>query len=85
MKTGRKNQILREISLKETQMERLEPYIKVSKMSNDFYNKLLIERAVLKKGLNLICETKISRFFKNLFKPRKKLICDYFKDNCPMI
>ena len=85
MKTAKKHKIIAEIFQKKQQLEKLKPYIGVSKMSNDFYNKILIEKAVLKKHLGILNKSKWTKFFENLFKPRRKMICDYFKDKCPMI
>ena len=85
MKTDKKQKIITEIFQKKQQLEKLKPYIEDSKISNDFYNKILIEKAVLKKHLDILSQTKFSKFFANIFKPKQKMICDYFKDKCPMI
>ena len=53
MKTTKKQKIIADIFRKKQQLEKLKPYIGVSKMSNDFYNKILIEKAVLAKHLNI--------------------------------
>lgn len=85
MKTIKKEKILSEIFAKKTQLDKLEPYIKVSKMSNDFYNKILIEKAVLKAKLKKLEKPNVFKIFTDLFTPKTKLISDYFKDNCPMV
>lgn len=85
MNTIKKDKILSEIFAKRAQLEKLEPYIKVSKMSNDFYNKILIEKAVLQAKLKKVEKPNILKMFSELFTPKTKLISDYFKDNCPMI
>ena len=85
MKTIKKEKILYEIFAKRAQLEKLEPYIKVSKMSNDFYNKILIEKAVLQAKLKKVEKPNVLKMFSELFTPKTKLISDYFKDNCPMI
>lgn len=85
MKTSKKQKIIAEIFQKKQQLEKLKPQIATSKLSNDFYNKILIEKAVLKKQLDTVSKTKISKLFDKIFKPKSKLICDYFKDSCHMI
>lgn len=85
MKTADKNKILSEIFYKKRQLEQLKPQLGNSAVSNVIYNKILIEKAVLQKKLQNFCENKFTHFCKMLFKPKRKLISDYFKDNCPMI
>ena len=85
MKASKKHKIIVDIFFKKQQLDKLKPYIGVSKMSNDFYNKILIEKAMLKKQLDSLNKKRFAGFFSRLFKPKNKMICDYFKDNCPMI
>ena len=85
MKAVNKNKILSEIFLKKKQLEQLKPYIGVSQMSNNFYNKILIEKAVLTSKIKKNDSSKMFDFIKTVFKPKQKLISDYFKDRCPMI
>ena len=77
--------IIAEIFYKKRQLEQLAPYTTVSEISNNFYNKILVEKAILKKKLDTVSESFMSKLVKRFFTPKKKLISDYFKDNCPMI
>lgn len=85
MKSVNKNKILSEIFLKKRQLEQLKPYIGVSQMSNNFYNKILIEKAVLMSKIKKENTSNLFNLIKSVFKPKQKLISDYFKDRCPMI
>lgn len=65
---------------KEIQLAKLRPYIEKSEVCSDLYNKVLIEKAVLKKELDDLQNNSFLKRVKHLIPRRgEKLICDYFK------
>lgn len=75
-----KKQLIASIHEKEIQLAKLEKHIEKSNICSDLYDKVLIEKAVLKKQLDDFKNNNVMNKIKKLF-PRKgeKLICDYFK------
>ena len=74
-----KKELLQSIREKEIQLAKLKEHIEKSTVCSDLYNKVVLEKAILKKELE---DSKKSRFFdgiKNLIPRKKTLICDYFK------
>ena len=68
------------IKEKEKQLLKLKEHIEKSEICSDLYNKMLIEKAELKKQLDdLQNKSSLVNRFKHLFPKREKLICDYFK------
>lgn len=58
----------------------LKNYLDSDKKANEIFNKLLIERAIIKKQLAELVENKFAKML--LGKTKKEtLICDYFKAN----
>ncbi len=74
-----KKEILASIHEKEIQLAKLKSHIEKSDVCSDLYNKILIEKAILKKQLEDSGKNTFVNKIKNLI-PRKgeKLICDYF-------
>lgn len=64
---------------KEIQLSKLKEHIDKSEVCSDLYNKMLIEKAVLKKQLEDLQNKSIINRIKHLLPKREKLICDYFK------
>ena len=75
-----KKQLIASIHEKELQLAKLKQHIDKSDVCSDLYNKVLIEKAILKKQLDDLKNNSIVNRIKHLM-PRsgEKLICDYFK------
>ena len=74
-----KNQIKKRIFQKELQIEKLHLHQSSSELSNQLYNSLILEKAVLKKELEELEKNPIFEKIQCLFKPKEKRICDYFR------
>ena len=75
-----KKELIKSIKEKEEQLAKLKEHVDKSSVCSDLYNKVVLEKAILKKELE---DSKKSRFFdgiKNLIPRKKTLICDYFKN-----
>lgn len=76
-----KKQLLASIHEKELQLAKLEQHIDKSNICSDLYNKMLIEKAVLKKQLDDLKNNSIVARIRHLIPHRgEKLVCDYFKN-----
>lgn len=76
-----KKQIIASIHEKELQLAKLEQYIDKSSICSDLYNKVLIEKAILKKQLEDLKNNSIVNRIRHLMPHRgEKLVCDYFKN-----
>ena len=74
-----KKKLIESIKEKEIQLAKLSSHVDKSKVCSDLYNKVVLEKAILKKELE---DLDRNRFFDNVRSiiPRKKVfICDYFK------
>ena len=78
MDNTEQTKLISKIFLCKRQLQNLEPAIKISANSNQLYNKILIEKAVYQKKLEVTKQNRILSFFRHLFKCKKHLICDYF-------
>ena len=68
------------IKEKELQLAKLKEHINKSEVCSDLYNKVLIEKAVLKKQLDDLQQNSLVKRIKHLIpRNRERLICDYFK------
>lgn len=68
------------IKEKESQLEKLRQHIDKSDVCSDLYNKVLIEKAILKKQLQDLQNCSILDRIKSIIPHKKeRLICDYFK------
>lgn len=74
-----KQDLIYSIREKELQLSKLSEHIDKSVVCADLYNKILIEKAVLKKELDDLQNKSIMNRIKHLLLRREKLICDYFK------
>ncbi len=75
-----KKQLIASIHEKELQLAKLKQHIDKSEVCSDLYNKVLLEKAILKKQLDDLKNNSIVTRIKHLMPHRgEKLICDYFK------
>lgn len=81
MDRNKKAKLLSKIFLCKQQLKSLSPKIETSKVTNDLYNKILIEKAICEKKLKEKKENYFLKNIKKLFNPQKRLICDYFQGN----
>ena len=75
-----KKELIASIKEKELQLAKLKEHIDKSEVCSDLYNKVLIEKAILKKQLDDLQNNSVIERIKH-FLPhkRERLICDYFK------
>ena len=62
----------------ELQIKRLSLQPSKNEVSEDLYNSLILEKAVLKKNLELLGKNPLVEKLKKLMPKKEKLICDYF-------
>lgn len=74
-----KKELIQSIREKEIQLAKLKEHIEKSSVCSDLYNKVVLEKAILKKELENSKKNKIFENIKNLIPRKKTLICDYFK------
>ena len=74
-----KNELIKSIREKEIQLERLKEHADKSSVCGDLYNKVVLEKAILKKQLSDLDNNKVISIVKNLLPRKKELICDYFR------
>lgn len=74
-----KKELVFSIRNKELQLSKLKEHIDKSEICSDLYNKVLIEKAVLKKQLDDLQNGSFINRIKHLIPNREKLICDYFR------
>lgn len=74
-----KQKLIRSIKEKEIQLAKLKLHVDKSRICGDLYNKIVLEKAILKKELEELSENKFVNGLKNIIPHKKKLICDYFK------
>ena len=73
-----KQELISAIREKELQLSKLKEHIDKSKICSDLYDKVLLEKAILKKQLeDLQNNTIVNR--SDLLPRQEKLICDYFR------
>ena len=74
-----KKELIKSIREKELQLAKLRAHIDKSTVCSDLYNKVVLEKAILKKELEDSEKNSFMERVRN-FVPRKKtLICDYFR------
>lgn len=78
-----KNELVKSIKEKEIQLAKLEAHIEKSTICADLYNKIVLEKAILKKEFEKHSKKGILLEFKKILPRKKKLICDYFKSGTP--
>ena len=72
--------LTQQIKEKEIQLAKLKEHIEKSSICSDLYNKVVLEKAILKKELEDLKKNKIVINIKNFLPRKKTLICDYFKN-----
>jgi len=73
-----KKELISSIHEKESQLSKLKEHIDKSSVCSDLYNKILIEKAVLKQQLEDLQSKSLVNRIKHLLPHREKLICDYW-------
>lgn len=74
-----KKELLLSIKEKEMQLAKLKLHIDKSSVCNDLYNKLVLEKAILKKELEDSQKSNVIDGIKKFIPHKKTLICDYFR------
>ena len=74
-----KKELVLAIKEKERQLAKLKEHMDKSSVCAELYNKVVLEKAILKKELEESQKNKFIEGVKNLLKNKKTLICDYFK------
>ena len=59
--------------------KKLKEHIDKSSVCSELYNKVVLEKAILKKELENLGRNSVLDAVKNLLPRKKTLICDYFK------
>lgn len=73
-----KRELISSIQKREIQLAKLREHIDKSEVCSDLYNKVLIEKAILKKQLDDLQNNSLVNRIKHLLPRQEKLICDYF-------
>lgn len=74
-----KRKLIASIHEKELQLAKLSEHINKSEVCSDLYNKVLLEKAILKKQLEDLQNNTLVNRIKHLLPRQEKLICDYFR------
>lgn len=74
-----KRELIKNIREKEIQLAKLKEHVDRSSVCSDLYNKVVLEKAILKKELEDLDKNKFIENIKSLFPKKKTLICDYFR------
>ena len=74
-----KKELLLAIKEKEMQLAKLKLHIDKSSVCGDLYNKLVLEKAILKKELEDSQKSNVIDGIKKFIPHKKTLICDYFR------
>lgn len=73
-----KRKLISSINEKELQLSKLKEHIDKSEVCSELYNKILIEKAILKQQLEDLQNRSLVNRIKHLLPRQEKLICDYF-------
>lgn len=74
-----KKELVLSIKEKELQLAKLKEHVDKSSVCAELYNKVVLEKAILKKELDDIRKNCFAKKVRFLFPRKKELICDYFK------
>ena len=74
-----KKELIQSIKEKEIQLAKLKEHVEKSSVCSDLYNKVVLEKAILKKELENSQKNTFMQRIINLVPRKKTLICDYFK------
>ena len=75
---NKKQQIEKRIKQIELQLKKLTQTASNSEVCDDLQNSLILQKAILKKDLEILNKNPIVECFKKLVPHKEKLICDYF-------
>lgn len=75
-----KKKLIQAIKEKEAQLLKLAVHVDKSNVCSDLYNKVVLEKAILKKELKDLERNKFLDNVKSIFPRKKMFICDYFKN-----
>ncbi len=76
-----KKELIKTIKEKETQLAKLQQHVEKSAVCAELYNKVVLEKAILKKELDDMSKNKgLLAKLKSLIPHEKVYICDYFKE-----
>lgn len=78
-KTNKAKDLKDAICVKESQLDKLKLHVDKSAVCSDLYNKVVLEKAILKKELQDLENNTFIKKVKKLMPHKKTLICDYFK------
>lgn len=79
MKKTKVKELKQAIKEKELQLAKLEAHVDKAAVCSDLYNKVVLEKAILKKELNDLGRNKFIDNIRRLMPRKKTLICDYFR------
>ena len=74
-----KKVLIKSIKEKEIQLAKLEEHVDKSSVCAELYNKVVLEKAILKKELNDSSKNMFMENIKRLIPHKKIYICDYFR------
>lgn len=74
-----KKELIKSIKEKEEQLLKLKEHVDRSVICSELYNKVVLEKAILKKQLDDLEKNKFADKVRYLFPRKKTRICDYFK------
>ena len=74
-----KKELIQSIKEKEIQLAKLKEHVEKSSVCSDLYNKVVLEKSILKKELEDSQKNTFMQRIINLVPRKKTLICDYFK------
>ena len=74
-----KKELIKSIRENELQLAKLRAHIDKSTVCSDLYNKVVLEKAILKKELEDSEKNSFMERVRNLVPRKKTLICDYFR------
>ncbi len=75
-----KRELIKTIQEKEVQLSKLKAHVDKSSVCSELYNKVVLEKAILKKELEKLEQNTFVKRIKSLLPRKKTLICDYFKN-----
>lgn len=75
----KKQQLKKLIKQKELELKKLHLHRSSNVVLDELYNSLILEKAVLKKDLEILERNPFIDNIKKIFSKKEKLICDYFK------
>lgn len=74
-----KKELIKSIKEKEEQLAKLKEHVDRSVICSELYNKVVLEKAILKKQLDDLEKNKLAEKVRYLFPRKKTRICDYFR------